>query len=148
MPFIIEAGSNFKYVLTVVILAVLAGWRVMQLTEDNSLAYQASQIQHFSWNIYSDQRAGFTFKYPRNWEITENNFYGTAGGTKSEKPTIVLQEIMEENSNNWIKINPKQFQCDLGECVHIEDNVVATYSEITGIKNIFNQICSSFRSIE
>ena len=97
-----------------------------------------------NWQTYSNPQASFTFKYPNNWEIMEDYFYKTAAGIKAKNPTIVLQKVGDDNSNNLITINQRQFQCEWGKC----KGIVGTYSKDTGVLDVFNKIVESFEKIE
>jgi hypothetical protein len=101
-----------------------------------------------NWKTYENPEVNFTFKYPLDWEITDDYFYETAGGVKAKQRTVILREKGDENSNDWIRINPRQFQCSLGKCEGVYDNTIATYSQNSGIINVFNQILSTFRSLK
>jgi hypothetical protein len=100
------------------------------------------------WQTYSNLETDLTFKYPKNWEIIEDYFYETAGGIKSENRTVILQKIGDNDSNNWIRINPRQFQCSAGICLNTDNNIFATYSKEPEIQDIFNQILSTFKLTE
>jgi len=96
------------------------------------------------WQTYSNPKANFTFKYPNDWEIIEDYFYETAAGSKAKNPTIVLQKIGDDDSNNWIRINQRQFNCECGKCA----GIFGTYSKDSEVLNIFDRIVESFKKIE
>lgn len=106
------------------------------------------QDETADWKTYSNPEVNFTLKYPKDWEITGDYFYETATGIKSEKRTVVLQKVGNQDSNNWIRINPRQFQCNPGKCIDIDGNTIATYSKEPEIQDIFNQMLSTFRFTE
>ena len=88
----------------------------------------------------------FTFEYPDGWEIAENYFYETAAGIRAKNPTVVLQEIDDDDSNNRIVINQRQFDCELGKCAEVDYITIGTYSKNSEVLNIFNRIAESFSS--
>lgn len=96
------------------------------------------------WKAYANPQAGFTFKYPEGWIIEEDYFYETAAGERAKYPTVVLKQIGNENPNDLIVINQRQFQCGWGKCVTIDHNLMGTYSNNLEILTIFDQIVASF----
>ncbi|MBU4000203.1 hypothetical protein KKG29_03475, partial [Patescibacteria group bacterium] len=55
-----------------------------------------------------------------------------------------LQQIGNRDSNDWIRMNPRQFQTDIGKC----KGSVCTYSEKVEILNILDKVVESFRKTE
>ena len=105
---------------------------------------EKKNISISDWKTYSNPEVNFTFKYPNNWEIIDDYFYETASGAESETRTITLQKIKDENSNNWIRINPRQFQREFGKC----EGIFCTYSEDQRILDIFSKMSATFELIE
>ena len=96
------------------------------------------------WQTYSNPQDSFTFEYPDGWEIAENYFYETVAGIRAKNPTVVLQEIGNDDSNNRIVINQRQFDCELGKCAEVDYITIGTYSKNSEVLSIFNRIAESF----
>ncbi len=95
------------------------------------------------WNVYSNPEVNFTFKYPKDWEITADHYYETIAGIKASIPTIVLKKISSENS--VISINQRQFLCEQGRCETILENEIETYSKDAETLSVFEKIISTFK---
>ena len=101
-----------------------------------------------NWRVYSSSETNFTFRYPENWEIIDDYFYETAAGIKSEQRTVILQKIGDEDSNNWIRINPIQFQYHIGKCIETNGNTIGTYSKDSEVLEVFDNIVTSFQIVQ
>ncbi|MBW6441254.1 hypothetical protein K0B03_04500 [Patescibacteria group bacterium] len=97
------------------------------------------------WNVYSNPEVDFTFKYPKDWEITQDYFYTWLNGKVSDTRTVVLRKIGDEASNDWININMRQFQCDWGTCKDLGSNTIGTYSEDPETLRVFDKIIATFK---
>ena len=101
-----------------------------------------------SWQIYRNEELGVEFQHPQDWKIIQDAFYETAGGIRAEVPTVILsQENNEDDSTNWIRINPRQFQTSAGTCLEIAINFnsMCTYSKDSRVLDILKQTLSTFR---
>lgn len=78
--------------------------------------------------LYQNPAANFTFAYPETWEVAYEAVYETAAGHTAEKFSVKLKPIGNEDPNDAIRINPRQFACSDGRCEEIEGNVIGTYS--------------------
>jgi hypothetical protein len=91
------------------------------------------------WQNYFNPSNSFAFKYPKDWEITDDGFYKTAY-------VITIQKIGDgENSNDWIRINSPQFQKEYGRCIEVDNQKICTYSSDADVLEIFEMIAASFR---
>ena len=87
---------------------------------------------------YENKEVGFEFRYPTSWEIKENYFYETAGGSKAKFPTILLGSKNSNDENEYIRSNLRQADCSTfhqftPEEEYINGNKVKTYAvEATG----------------
>jgi len=82
-----------------------------------------------AWRRYSNNEAGLSFQYPKNWVVEDEGFYETAGGSKAEEWSLILyREGTKDDSENWIRFNPRQFQETDGRCVKAYSNDICTYS--------------------
>ena len=91
-----------------------------------------------SWHSYSNPKVNFTFKYPNDWEITDDFFYKTSW-------TINLQRKgADADSDNWIRINPPQFQDEDGVCKQVGEEEICTYSKDAAVLEIFKKVAASF----
>ncbi|MEA2097636.1 MAG: hypothetical protein U9P70_00970 [Patescibacteria group bacterium] len=102
------------------------------------------------WNIYNNPEVDFTFKYPEDWEIIADYFYETAAGSRADAPTVILRKIGNENVNNEIAINARQYSCEeeIGKCVDLHNVYIGTHSKDQEILETFDQILSTFKFIE
>ncbi|MDU9047618.1 MAG: hypothetical protein Q3M30_02130 [Candidatus Electrothrix sp. Rat3] len=103
-----------------------------------------------AWQEYNNPKSGFLFTYPTEWELIDDFLYQTAGalsaGTGEGMWTINLQQIgKEEDSANWIRINPRQFQDEDGTCMTVSQQQICTYSRDAGVLAILKKIAASFR---
>jgi hypothetical protein len=96
------------------------------------------------WQTYANPEAGFTFTYPLDWVIEEEYFYETAAGARAEQLTVVLKQVGNEEPNDRVTINPRQFQCEFGRCVAIGDALIATYTSDPDVLAAFETITSTF----
>jgi len=122
----------------------------LQWDENNKCFYKQEKIfeEITNWNTYQNSLVNFTFKYPKNWKIIDDYFYETVSGIKAKQRTVILQKIGDKDSNNWIRINPRQFQCHLGKCIMVGSNEIATYSKNSEVLKTFNQMLSTFKFTE
>lgn len=105
------------------------------------------------WQEYNNQESGFIFTYPKDWEITDDFFYQSAGaqsagaaGKDEGMWTIILQQIgKNDDSNNWIRINSPQFQELDGTCIIISQQNICTYSRDAGVLELLRKIADSFQ---
>ena len=124
MPFITQGKTNWKYILIIVILAVIVGGGILWFLQQKIPSYQLLEIkipekvkdETADWKTYISPEGDFTFKYPKDWEIINDYIYETAAGIKSEYRTVELRKIGNESSNDWIRLNPRQFQSEFGTC--------------------------------
>jgi hypothetical protein len=94
------------------------------------------------WQTYSNAESNLTFKYPKDWETADEGFYVTAGGSVANQWSVRLQKIEgDEDSNDWIRINPRQFDESDGICTKVGEESICTYSTDQDVLNIFNIIC-------
>jgi len=100
----------------------------------------ASEIPS-NWKAYS---GSLSFSYPPDWEVTEDFVYETAGGATADVPSITLAKIGDDDSNNWIRINPRQFQTEYGTCLDAGAHTVCTYSADPGVVDLMGRIVSTF----
>lgn len=104
------------------------------------------------WQVYSRSDVAFEFRYPKNWEITADYFYETPAGIKANIPTILFREIGNNDSNDSISINERQFSCEenIGKCVDLSifNVYIGTHSQNQEILNVFDKIIGSFKKVE
>jgi len=86
---------------------------------------------------YINDECSFSFRYPTSWEIEEEYYYTTAADIEAYVPTIVLKEIGETDTKNWITINPRQSDCDIfitpnKEEIYIGSSKVISFSSSDG----------------
>jgi hypothetical protein len=97
------------------------------------------------WEKYSHKEANFTFRYPKGWEIIDDDFYETAGGAIATQRSVNLQKIGDEEADNWIRINPRQFDESDGKCVTKGKDSLCTYSKDAEVLTVFKKIVASFK---
>ena len=145
-----KLGENNKYVFALpprwIGFADALGQDEVQKTVETFKALTLDETS--DWKTYDNSETNFTFKYPKNWEISEDYFYETVSGVKPERRTVNLKEIGENKLNNWILINQRQFLCDQSKCEIIAGNEIGTYSKNSEILIVFEQIISTFKLIE
>ena len=139
-----------KGIFIIILAAIIAGSGILAyqywwMPEEIEIQPQFStKDETADWKTYTNPEADFTFEYPSNWEIIDDYFYETASGIKAKQRTIILQEIGNKNSNDWIRMNPRQFQSNVGKC----KGSFCTYSEKIEVLNIFNKVAESFKKKE
>ena len=88
MPFLTQGKTNWKFLLIVVVLAVIAGgaiWGYLRMTEeefkispvdipekvteDETADLVPSEVE--GWQVYRNEEYGFEFKHPKDWTIKE-----------------------------------------------------------------------------
>jgi hypothetical protein len=63
-------------------------------------------------NAYANVDCKFTLDYPADWEITDVNYYETAGGEKSTVPTMTFAKKGSTNyDTNRVLVNMRQTFC-------------------------------------
>ena len=98
-----------------------------------------------TWKNYDNPEYGFTFKYPQNWIVEDEGDYETAGGAQSDVPSLIVYEQgQEENSDNWIRINPRQFMLEDGRCLEIGEYAICTYSRDAAVLAVYNHFIANF----
>jgi len=100
------------------------------------------------WRTYTSGDHSLSFRYPPDWEIRDDFVYETAGGATADVPSIVLGKIGDENSNDWVSINPRQFQQQYGTCLEAGKHTVCTYSSDPAITDIMERIVSTFSAAD
>lgn len=81
---------------------------------------------------YANLDCKFTLEYPNGWEMKENYYYETAGGSKATVPTIVFAK--KGSATNTITINGRQTFCQ-GEQSKSQESVdgrTVTISDLGG----------------
>lgn len=97
------------------------------------------------WQEYDNPLAGFTFRYPTDWMIEQEYYYETLGAQKAKYPTVVLRQIGNENPNDFVAINLRQFQCIEGKCETVDDTIViGTFSDDPAILSVLDEVIASF----
>lgn len=101
------------------------------------------------WQTYSNWRARLTFKYPSDWVVGDVDFYETAGGAKATEVSLTLyQQERYEDSENWIRLNPRQFQDDDGQCVEAVGNQICTYSRDAGVLEVYRRVAATMKALK
>lgn len=96
------------------------------------------------WNTYSNEEAGLSFKYPKDWMVEVEGFYETAGGARADLWSLTLyRRGAEDDSNDWIRFNPRQFQESDGRCVVVSGNAICTYSRDERILEILWKVADT-----
>ncbi len=98
-----------------------------------------------SWQKYSQGEVHFTFRFPKDWEIIDDDFYVTAGGALATQRSVNGQRIEDENSDNWIRINPRQFDESDGQCIKVGKENLCIDSKDAGVLAVFKKMVASFR---
>jgi hypothetical protein len=99
-----------------------------------------------NWKVYDNSNSNFTFRYPLNWEITEDYLYKTPAGVEAKERTVLLGEIGEKAV---VQINMRQCSCpsrEVSKSSHTE--YVAICSTDPEILDIYKRIVGSFRIID
>ncbi len=96
------------------------------------------------WNVYSNSNVNFTFKYPQDWEIREDNFY-----KESTVPTIVVCRKSEEKyvTANCVQINMPQAPQGKRE-TRIEGNYIVLYSEDPELLAVYDKLIATLKFIK
>jgi hypothetical protein len=100
------------------------------------------------WLTYTSGDSSLTFRYPPDWEIIEDFVYETAGGAVADVPSITLGKIGNEDSNDLIRINPRQFQTEYGTCLEAGGHTVCTYSSDSAIVSLMEKIAATFSAVD
>ena len=81
----------------------------------------------------------------KDWEIADDDFYETAGGAIANQRSVTLQTIGgDKDSDNWIRINQRQFDDSDGICREVGEEKICTYSTDPDVLDILNKIVFSF----
>lgn len=136
-------NQAFSKIWIVVILAIfIAGgilaWQYLMAPEEEVVEDETAD-----WKTYSNPKANFTFRYPKNWEIRHDYFYKVA-----ENPTVVVcrQEGPIGVIANCIQINMPQFPCETR--TEIEGNWIGICVEDPEISEVYYQVINSFRCFD
>ncbi|OGF20637.1 hypothetical protein A2Y83_03745 [Candidatus Falkowbacteria bacterium RBG_13_39_14] len=107
-----------------------------------------------NWQIYKNDLADFTFKYPMEWDIREDYLYESSGGTKAEHRAIVLCDKKNEKNSSGdysmkdcIQINMPQAP-ENEQTKKIGDNYLNLYSDNPEIIKIYEKVADSFQIID
>jgi hypothetical protein len=92
-----------------------------------------------TWQSYTNAESGFSFRYPKGWEVVDDFFYKTGY-------VATIQRVgSSEDANNWIRINSPQFQIGDGKCIDVDKQHICTYSKDTKVSGILEMLATSFR---
>lgn len=116
-----------------------------KIIENNDLTIDETE----DWQTYKNDLAGFTFKYPQNWEIRNDYFYETAGGSKAEQRTVVLCDKKNETDSivNCIQINMPQTPSNANTKI-IGENRLNLYTDSSEIVHIYEKVVESFQDMK
>jgi hypothetical protein len=94
---------------------------------------------------YKHPEADFTFDYPESWEVVYEGHYETAAGVRAEKWSVELKPVGNDDPNDTIRINARQFSCAQGRCEEMDGNIIGTYSRNPGVTAVFDMVVKSFK---
>lgn len=106
---------------------------------------KTDQTNTATWKTYSNPQYAFIFKYPQNWVVEDEGYHETAGRCRADVPSLALYEQgKEENSNDWIRVNPRQFMREDGSCLEIRKHAICTYSTDAAVPAAYNHFVADF----
>lgn len=106
---------------------------------------KTDQTNTATWKTYSNPQYAFIFKYPQNWVVEDEGYHETAGGCRADVPSLALYEQgKEENLNDWIRVNPRQFMREDGRCLEIRKHAICTYSTDAAVPAAYNHFVADF----
>lgn len=128
----LEGLEQFKYVLYFAPYEYISINRLFQGHTEESIRREDCDAEVFYTMLgsymfgqeYENEECGFSFRYPISWEIESEYYYETAGGSEASSPTINLREFGDEETNEWITINPRQSDCYYVLSPEIEEEYV------------------------
>jgi hypothetical protein len=91
MPFITQGKTNWKFLLIVIILAVIVGAGALWYSKRPEQSYQPPEIKKTEnvvkdetadWKTYKSEEYGFEIKYPQNWTFKEEKNEYSSGSYK------------------------------------------------------------------
>lgn len=123
----------------------------LKIKNDLPIAYklEIGLNETADWQVYKNELAGFTFKYPSSWEIRKDYFYETAGGAKADEPTVVLcdKKVKKDSMGDCMQINMPQAPSN-EYTKTIGKNWLNLYTDDPEIVNAYEKIVSSFKIID
>lgn len=87
MPLITQGKTNWKFLLIVIILAVVVGVIALRCSLKKEQLYQPSEIETANWKTYKNDSYGFEFNYPNNHVFVE----------ETDKDKLKKRQIIGEN---------------------------------------------------
>jgi hypothetical protein len=99
-----------------------------------------------AWQTYSNPEHRLSLEYPADWEIREVFVPEKAGGVEDDVFTIILGRVGGDNANDWIRVNPRQFQREVGTCREVDEHSICTYSEDRSVIDVLDRLCSTFET--
>lgn len=140
--------------VVIIAISVLFSYRINRELDSLNVYRKIDAVQQSEmedWQIYKNDLADFTFKYPMEWEIREDYLYETGGGTKAEHRAIVLCDKKNEKNSSGdysmkdcIQINMPQAP-ENERTKKIGDNYLNLYSDALEIIKIYEKVADSFQ---
>jgi hypothetical protein len=128
MPFITQGKTNWKFILIIIILAVIVGGEALWYVKRPEKLYQPPEIKKSEmadWKTYRNEEYGFEMKYPEDWLVQDSVFVDPvnrqdfiskgiepltgAKFTSLDNPVQTVSATVYNNSNNynldeWLRI--------------------------------------------
>lgn len=111
--------EQYRYITYYVPYPIIGVNRLFEGNTEESIRHDHCEAEVFYTMLstyvfgqkYENEECGFSFRYPLGWEIESEYYYETAGGERATRPTIHLREVSDEDTNEWITMNPRQSDC-------------------------------------
>lgn len=136
--------EQFRYITYYVSYPIIGVNRLFEGNTEESTRHEHCESDVFYTMLgtytfgqeYENEECGFSFRYPISWEVESEYYYETASGERATRPTIHLREFSDEDTNEWITMNPRQTDCyyvlsPTIEEEYVNGNKVTTYSNET-----------------
>ncbi len=121
-------------------------YRMKTLTDNKVFGY-VDTMEPEPLNYYVSPSNGVSFIMPEGWWVISDNYYTTAGGSKADYPTIIINGPTEAGEET-VAINQRQMQCqDIhAQCLEINENYkIGAYDPSLEASYLLNKIVLTFR---
>jgi len=106
---------------------------------------EGATTEKAAWQTFEASERGIRFEYPHDWAVLQDVDLETAAGVEGDL-MVILGQVGNDDSNDWIRLNPRQFQREHGTCRDRDGHSICTYSDDPAVVDVLDQIVATFET--